>query len=664
MNRDLYDENLDVIKERAEDGRRLAARFRNYQPRDMKIVGELEKGTLNLERGGAAVYRPDGLTAASELADRYLKKPERYLLDRPSSRQDPGTLHSEFRKTLYGSLDGWEVNAEPTPDTGYLISFGTGIGLTSLMVLDHAAIPNLVLVETDPDFFWACLHILPFEGLFAKVGALGGTIRIIMEEDPEAAANWALQAMRGVDHTLVDGSYILNVREGDPRLGQAADHFRVNLSTLAASMGFFEDECLMFTNTVANLNRHQFRLMGPSAISPKTIPAMIVGSGPSIDAAMPSIQRNADKTIVISGGTAITILKRNGVLPDFHTQFENVAMNVDVLEAIQEEVGLDDTILIAPTTVDPRIPDLFAQTIFYFRDSLSPTRLFVGMEDMVPLSGPTVTNLACRAGISFGITEYLLYGIDLGGPSPETHHSKDSIYEYSKERRVETTGQTMEQVALADPQNIPVPGNRRDKVYTSRIMILARMFFEKLFSAAGHLKVYNCSDGVRILGTQPVDPEAVNIAAGLVGKETLKQAILDELPSYEPGTIVAADKTRAFGRRLQEILAAVTAILARHRDRDAVVDERRFLDLHDEIRPYLQQGQEELDHGVDAAARIVTSGTLMMLLQTGHFLYRRLESPDRRRAFMTIFCDTMIGTVGEMISGVDQLMAQCLSPEG
>ncbi|RED54097.1 motility associated factor glycosyltransferase family protein [Aestuariispira insulae] len=660
MNRSLYDSNLDVIKEKEADGRRLAARFRNFRPTDFSLVGEAEAGTLNLVRAGVPFYQPDALTSAAVQVDEYLQSPERYMLDRPSARQDPGTVHSDFRKALYGALDGWELSAEPSSDAGYLVSFGAGSGIAALLLLDRLDVRNLVLVETDPDRLWACLNILPFDGLFQKLEARGGTVRIILEEDPEAAANWALQALRGVDHTLVDGSYIFRERDGDDLIDQAGDHFRVNLTTLAASMGFFEDECLMFANTVANLKRHHFRLMGPSAVSPKTIPALIVGSGPSIDQSIDSIQRNADKTIVISGGTAITIMKRNGIEPDFHTQFENVAMNVDVLEAIEEEVGLKNTILIAPTTVDPRIPGLFKETIFYFRDSLCPTKLFVEMADMVPLSGPTVTNLACRAGISFGITEFLLYGIDLGGPNPETHHSKDSIYEYSKNRMLEATGQTMQEVALADPQNIPVAGNRRDRVYTSRIMILARMFFEKLFTSSNHLKVYNCSDGVRILGTQPVDPKAVNITAGLVEKDVLKKAILDEMPAYEPGAIVSDERIDEFGARLREIFATLKTILARHKARANADADVVFREMYDEIRPLLQQGQEELAHGTDAAARVVANGTVIMIVQTGHFLLRRLDGANQKTHFLEIFCDCFIDVIARMEDELTALLEKAL----
>ena len=653
MNRQLFDENLDVIKEHVADGAKIAARFRNYQPRDLTFIGELDAGSLNLVRSGEPLYLPDALTAAAQSVEDYFKTPERYLLDRPSTRQDPGTLHSDFRKQLYARLDQWELSAEPGPDAGYLISFGAGSGIHIPLMLQDRDIRNLVLVEPDPDLFFACLHILPWQGILNLIQDRAGSVRIILEEDPETAANWALQAMRSVDHTLVDGSYIYLSRQGDRHLDKTAELFRLNLSTLAASMGFFEDECLMFRNTADNLLRHDFKLMGPRPPGPKTIPAMIVGSGPSIDEAIGSIQRNADKTIVFSGGTAITVLKRNDVQPDFHTQYENVAMNVDVLEAIREEVGLDNTILIAPTTVDPRIPDLFEQTIFYFRDTVCPTKLFVDIGDMVPLSGPTVTNLACRAGLSFGITEFLLYGIDLGGPKPDTHHSKDSIYEFSAGTKVEATGQTMQEVALADPMNIPVEGNRRKRVYTSRIMVLARMFFEKLFTTVDHIRVYNCSDGVKIQGSQAVDPDQVNIAAGLVAKEELKQAILSELPNHKAGSVFSRELTQAFGDRLDEIYDRVLALLDEHQTNS-------ILDLYDDIRPLLQQGQEELDHGVDPAARIVPSGTMIMLLQTGHFLYRRLDDPALQQPFMQAFCSEMAETVREMKRQSRELLGRYL----
>src|SRR3546814_12104056 len=86
--------------------------------------------------------------------------------------------------------------------------------------------------------------------------------------------------------------------------------------------GYFADERLMIENSVANLADGFWMVEG--AFQPvHDLPAFVVGSGPSLDAALDALRAWQEHGVIFSAGSALQTLLANGIVPDFQVEKEN-----------------------------------------------------------------------------------------------------------------------------------------------------------------------------------------------------------------------------------------------------------------------------------------------------------------------------------------------------
>jgi hypothetical protein len=107
-----------------------------------------------------------------------------------------------------------------------------------------------------------------------------------------------------------------------------------------------------------------------------------------------------------------------------------------------------------------------------------------------------------------------LFGVDLGYKDPERHHSKDTAYFNELKEKVNHKKFNT---------NRRVDGNFGDKVYVNHVFDWARTSMEYALRRRESDSVcYNCSDGVKIEGAEPLRIEDINL-----DKEFDKQAFND-----------------------------------------------------------------------------------------------------------------------------------------
>ncbi len=502
----IFEDNCQFLEEYLPYGADLVSKLRAVAKDSFHFEGAGE--SLNLTRDGKKVYAGGILEYAKQDVTKYLNDPTRFYIMTPIVQIEKGKIASRFREALYEHVGDWGYHETPTSDAGYAVVFGLGVGAHLNFLASYLPVEHFIFAESDLVQFRACCDVFSWRQFITHLENSGKKVSLYVTSFSEQLGNAVMNEMRDEFHVFLDGSYFYQHSvDPDGSLAKARLAFDQTLVTLEYSMGFFEDECLMFKNTMANLANVDFHLMPKTPFDKAGLPAMIVGSGPSVDGAIDTIRNNADKALLFSGGTSYSVLKRNGITPDFHTQYENDVVNYDVVTSFAKDFTFDDTYLIAPMTIDPRIPPFFKGVLFYFRDSLSPTMLLANDEQIMTQSGPTVSNLGCRSAISMGAEALILFGVDLGGPSEEDHHSKDTIYIYEKDIVAEHSGELLGDLPDTTPQRIPVAGTYCDTVYTNRIFMQAKMYFEGLFQAFSHVPVFNCSIGAKIIGVSNVLPE-------------------------------------------------------------------------------------------------------------------------------------------------------------
>ena len=104
--------------------------------------------------------------------------------------------------------------------------------------------------------------------------------------------------------------------------------------------GYFEDEIEMIRNCHANLRRWDFRVIESVPVREQSFPVLIVGAGPSLDRDMPHLKALRERAIVVSCGTSIGILLKNGIRPDLHCEIERGELVHELLAKVARRVRL------------------------------------------------------------------------------------------------------------------------------------------------------------------------------------------------------------------------------------------------------------------------------------------------------------------------------------
>ncbi|WP_425405766.1 motility associated factor glycosyltransferase family protein [Hwanghaeella sp.] len=601
----LYERNLIALAEHVSF--EFAQSLATLQS-DLELVTEPKTGLLNIRVGERTMYPTGAEPFAARQVAEYLEKPQRLSLRPPPPDPNSNLVSDRAVASLHNRFGSKLVTTQRDPEliSGYLTIFGLGLGLQISPLLERLNVRNLVIADGTPAFLALSMQAIEWAEIIATLADRGGRVHFAFDADPVALSNKVYEAMRGPDRGLLDGSYIFG-HYRMPVLERALSLFMESVPVIGDSDGFFEDECLMLWNAAANLADKTVRILSPTNEKLDVPPAIVVGSGPSIDAEIETIRRLRDRCLLISGGTGMGVLLEAGLKPDFHCEIENVPDILTVNQTAAVKHDLAGIRLIAASTVDPLLPPLFEETIFVLREALSPTRLFGNPDLVLPMAGPTVTHLACRTAMTFGCRDIYLFGVDLGSVEADRHHSGASIYNLSDDPYWRG-GAAMEKLT------IPAAGNFREQVFTSREFAFARLYFSTLASLNPDFKIHNCSDGVRIEGAPakrgaeldlpPVTTDAASLIAGLPVL-TVPQASVDRA-------------MQSLGHAMS-VLAPNIAGMAGHGASDIEA-------INDGLKAALAGRDGD---SPEATAQFMMAGTLQMVLQTGNSLYGRV-SPGRR----------------------------------
>ena len=102
---------------------------------------------------------------------------------------------------------------------------------------------------------------------------------------------------------------------------QAREKIMNDNSFLMAAMGFLEDELDMVRNSYHNLKSGNCKYyLKPD--DKHSIPAFVVAGGPSLDNDLEFLKTHQDAAIIVSCGTALSILLYAGITPDFQVEME------------------------------------------------------------------------------------------------------------------------------------------------------------------------------------------------------------------------------------------------------------------------------------------------------------------------------------------------------
>jgi len=517
-NDDLFKANLEQI---ARDDPSLARILDGTVP-SSRLVSD-EGGQVNIDLGDGRLFYPDGAGQAAERqVAQYLETPPRFQIGANDVYEDCVELNWLYR-ALRQRLAPFPALPGPGPFGGFVVVFGMGLGLHLTRLAEGLRFKTMIVVEPVDELLVHSLHVLDWRRLTEDLARDGREIRIVRGDNPVLQI---LRIIRGYHYPFLDGSYFY-VHYQTPELEAVIRHLQEQGRAMSMVSGWIEDQLIMMRNNAGNFARAGFRLLRQWVASPRTMPAFVVGAGPSLDADIEDIRRCRDSVVLISASSALKVLLEHGIRPDIHCELENSAGLATVAEGLAaRHGGLADITLFASPTVNPGISPNFRQTIYFYRGQVSSTVFYAVDEVTTMFAEPTSGNTAVHCALALGFRDITLFGLDFGSRDPERHHSQHSVY---------FTYEDESEMATYTPYDMdkPVPGNLGGQVLTGWLLDWGRISVTNAIKGFENVRVRNCSDGALIALTTPMAAEALEITPSPLGREQELDRALAEMDLCE-----------------------------------------------------------------------------------------------------------------------------------
>jgi hypothetical protein len=593
----------------------------------------------------ARLYNADARAFAVSQVEAFMQKPPRLFMERPTN----AGLISPICVKLHDSLNDFlvergvsELRRQVSADSPhYLVVFGLGLGHHIEELARKTKARWLIIVEPITDFIAHSFHTVDWSSLFAHFEKQGGGVQIVTDLDPGEMVGGVVRYMNDQGIPYVDGSYIFThyplwaFAEARNRLYEAVEFAFIN-------RGFYEDELVMMTNAVKNFAAKPFWLLEGRPRLHRPELAVIVGAGPSLDECLPRLKEIRDSVMLFSAGTALRPLLRNGIVPDFHCELENVPATVDALKEASKYGDLSKITLIASATVDPRIPSMFREVVYFFRDSVSSTQILG--EKHVPIGGatPTCVNMALSMAAFLGFTDMALFGADCGVRIGGDDHAKDTVYR--------DVGIFQKNGDLKERYPVEVEGNfggvaRTNWVYDSCRLMLAEVIKVR------NLHAFNGSDGAIIPGAVPRVPEAIEPNTGTLDHADLTQMLKRALDLVEPTSIFAETNLAKVAKGADRLFTDLDAMLAKFEGKDA-----DFAGVYSAVRSFMDKAGS-----IYCQTESIVSGTLVALPRIAMFFGFRVDDLTMRRELFSLFIKEFRTTLWTMREGTAKLFAELVA---
>lgn len=619
---ELRQRNLEAIRTRSDA---LYQRLVNYRPLAHLVFGD--DGAPDIVLNGNPFYSGKIHDFVAEQIENFHRYSRQVLL----SPMSPSSFDEEGARFLDDVLvhcvnEGVEFLHKPREENSYnLIIFGVGLGLHIKQLVERTECFALIIIEPNFEFLYHSLDACDWAAIFEIIDERSGQIRFLFNDISEVLSVAIRQNIRNINPCAVDGMRYF-IHYNTPLFQDTISKLNKEYNLIIAGLGFFYDETLMITQAHNHLYSGKSRVYLRSESPRTTLPAFVVASGPSIDKDMPIIRELQDRAIVISCGSALRPLLKNGIKPDFQIEIENILVS-PLISQVAAEYDLSDICLMTASTVDPEITKYFEKIIFYFRASLSPFPIFCDTERRcLAYPNPTVLNAGASFAQEAGVRDIYLFGADLSVKHPSLHHSKDA-YQYTEGA-----------IHVDQTWNIPIPGNFGGTVYSSYGLYWTRdSLTTAIQQRARSQRYYNCSDGAFIDGTVAKKARGIQLPAITGGKADHIRQLFEAAPIYSRDEFVhnwTDEKFREYANAFLDELRDFIQGINSFSDRRYLAEMRRFLDTR----------KERWQTGMAVLFR----GTFFMSFLAIEYYLARVKDPDHIKVFEDIAREKLLAMVEDL----------------
>lgn len=479
----------------------IAKEFEQYQSKTWNTVLHADKQINLIENNTLACWHGDDPKTEGEQNfanfSRYPNKDGLVLGYKGTKLKH--YLHYQFVAETEKILEELEEEAGQLPEEiKSLIVFGIGTGYQLDSLFANHSVENLFICEPNRDFFYASLHAIDWAKYLKQIDDSGARLYLNIGDDGTHLFRDLLNQFYSIGPYILANTYFYQSYYNS-NLVAAVAQLREQLQVVISMGEYYDHARYGIAHTTETISRGYPFLIKDAAkklsYQDKEVPIFLVGNGPSLDKSIETIKEWKEQAIVISCGTALMPLYKNGIVPDFHAEIEQNRSTFDWICRIGDFDYLKQISLISCNGIHPDTCDLFKDVYLAFKEGESSTASAIevigkGIYEELQFAFPTVANFALNIFTKMGFNQVYLFGVDLGFLDPNNHHSKDSGY-------YQHDGSEMYDYRVKNNIAMQVAGNYRKIVYTKHEFKVSKAILEQLLRLR-KIDCFNCSDGAKI----------------------------------------------------------------------------------------------------------------------------------------------------------------------
>ena len=498
-------------------------KYRNYTPTELKLVFT-EEGYVNLYNSNDsthAVYSKEPYEFCKEYVERYQEFPSFYRVSaRTTKAIDPeNDAHIHNMNPLIDYMNGKEEkqtsHASIESKTQFMLVHGIGIGYHIPMLLELTDVQHMCIIEPHEDNFYSSLHTIDWRKIYDYFDHEYRTFNLVLGQNAHTSFNFIRQYLNQIGIFNAVKPYVFD-HLSSPEMKDATSVLFEKLPTMIGAMGYFDDEQVSLSHTVANYRNGQKILRDHVQLNHKLIdrPVFVCANGPSLDHCIEFLRRHQNDIIIFSCGTALGSLSKAGIKPDFHIEMERTRPVVEWIETSTTPEFREDIICLGLNTVHPDTYALFKTSGMGMKSNDLGTHFicqYIGEHEFLvnfALCNPTVGNTGVAYAAALGFKNIYLVGLDLGFASDGSHHSSLSKHYDVKDEHQES----LNLYKAENSGNKKVPGNFGGEVTTTSVYSHSRISIETLLRQYPHINCVNTSNGMYIGGTTPTRIDEIELS--------------------------------------------------------------------------------------------------------------------------------------------------------
>ncbi len=514
-----FEKNLELFKKELPQLVDLIQRIQGIKT-DVKLI--VYDNDYDLVLNGISIYPKGAKNYTPEL---YIKTSLKHLFGSflKNIKKDP-LKHSQF---IYNSLKPLEkyfkkyYRKRKIKDFSSIIIVGLGLGLFLKDLVKNYNAFDIAILEDNFEFFLASLYVVDYTKIWEiqrKKGKLKFFINIAKIKQGYEYLFYTLSSyIRHFPSRFAFPKIYVHYEEKNTNYREVVNK---QISNLLKGLGFYDDEEQAIENACYNYLLKRKIIFEKSKLKNEETPVLIIGSGPSLEQTIEIIKKYQDKALIVSCGSSLSKLAKEGIFPDIWINLERVPTVKNILEKAKE-YGLDLSKLLVITSdiTHKSVTDMLnKENIYYFPRGGAAIHSMLNTRKFLAGFLPTVTNTGLSVLFHMGFRKFYLLGVDLGTKTPGILHTSHTIYKKEDDAKHSYIG--------------PFPGNFGGKVYTTDVFLWSKANMEdfiRYITNRENAKVFNISDGIKIEGALPLKPsdfekvlENINIT------KDEKEEILDE----------------------------------------------------------------------------------------------------------------------------------------